>query len=539
QVLRDAMLENQTPEAFQDVSKPKYSGTLNLDRRGSCGCWLLDYFVAFSSVSCGRGNAGQTNYGFANSTMERICEKRRHDGLPGLAVQWGAIGDVGIVLEAMGTNDTVVGGTLPQRIASCLEVLDLFLHQPYAVLSSFVLAEKKAAAHKDRDGQRDLVKAVAHILGIRDLAGVNLDSSLADLGLDSLMSVEVRQTLEREHDLVLSMREVRQLTLRRLQELSSKGDAPKSAAPTPKQGSPARQQAQLNLSTLLVNPEGPTLTRLNAVQSSERPLFLVHPIEGSTAVFHSLAARLSVPTYGLQCTRAAPLDSIHSLAAYYIDCIRQVQPEGPYRIAGYSYGACVAFEMCSQLQAQQSPAPTHNSLFLFDGSHTYVLAYTQSYRAKLTPGCEAEAETEAMCFFVQQFTDAEHSRVLEALLPLKGLEERVAAAVDLITKSHHGLDRQELSFAALSFYHKLRAAEQYTPKAKYHGNVTLLRAKTGGAYGEDLGADYNLSQVCDGKVSVHVIEGDHRTLLEGSGLESIVGIIHGSLAEPRVSVREG
>lgn len=46
-------------------------------------------------------------------------------------------------------------------------------------------------------------------------------------------------------------------------------------------------------------------------------------------------------------------------------------------------------------------------------------------------------------------------------------------------------------------------------------------------------------QVCDGKVSVHVIEGDHRTLLEGSGLESIIGIIHSSLAEPRVSVREG
>lgn len=74
---------------------------------------------------------------------------------------------------------------------------------------------------------------------------------------------------------------------------------------------------------------------------------------------------------------AAPLDSIQSLAAYYIQCIRQVQPEGPYHIAGYSYGACVAFEMCSQLQAQQGPAAAHNSLFLFDGSHTYVLAYTQ------------------------------------------------------------------------------------------------------------------------------------------------------------------
>nr|XP_045015104.1 fatty acid synthase-like isoform X2 [Jaculus jaculus]XP_045015105.1 fatty acid synthase-like isoform X2 [Jaculus jaculus] len=539
-VLRDAMMENQTPESFQDVNKPKYRGTLNLDRVTREACPELDYFVAFSSVSCGRGNAGQTNYGFANSTMERICEQRRHDGLPGLAVQWGAIGDVGIILEAMGTNDTVIGGTLPQRIASCLEVLDLFLNQPHAVLSSFVLAEKKAVAHHDGEGQRDLVKAVAHILGIRDLTGVNLDSSLADLGLDSLMGVEVRQTLEREHDLVLPMREVRQLTLRKLQELSSRtSPAGEPTAPSSKGNHLAPKEALLNLSTLLVNPEGPTLTKLNTVQSSERPLFLVHPIEGSTTVFLSLASKLSVPTYGLQCTRAAPLDSIPSLAAYYIDCIKQVQPEGPYRLAGYSYGACVAFEMCSQLQAQQGLAPAHNSLFLFDGSHTYVVAYTQSYRAKMTPGCEAEAEAEAICYFIKQFIDAEHKKVLQDLLQLKTLEERVAVAVDLISKSHHSLDRRELSFAAQSFYHKLRAADQYKPKAKYHGNVTLLRAKTGGTYGDDLGADYNLSQVCDGKVSVHIIEGDHRTLLEGSGLESIISIIHSSLAEPRVSVREG
>ncbi|XP_032285376.1 fatty acid synthase [Phoca vitulina] len=540
-VLRDAMLENQTPEFFQDVNKPKYDGTVNLDRVTRAACPELDHFVVFSSVSCGRGNAGQTNYGFANSSMERVCEKRRHDGLPGLAVQWGAIGDVGIILETMGSNEMVIGGTLPQRITSCLEVLDFFLNQPHAVLSSFVLAEKKTSAQGDGSAQLDLMKAVAHVLGIRDLATINLDSTLADLGLDSLMGVEVRQILERGHDLLLSMRDIRQLTFRKLQEFSSKaGTANERAAPTAKDSSRTSQQAQLNLSTLLVNPEGPTLTRLNSVQSSERPLFLVHPIEGSTIVFHSLASKLSIPTYGLQCTRAAPLDSIQSLAAYYVECIRQVQPEGPYRIAGYSFGACVAFEMCSQLQAaQQSPAPSHNSLFLFDGSPAYVLAYTQSYRAKMTRGCEAEAEAEAMYFFTQQFVDMEHNKVLEALLPLGDLGERVAAAADLIERSHAGLDRRQLMFAAHSFYHKLRAAEQYTPRATYHGTVTLLRAKSGGMYSEGLGADYNLSQVCDGKVSVHVIEGDHRTLLEGSGLESILSIIHSSLAEPRVSVREG
>lgn len=72
---------------------------------------------------------------------------------------------MGIVLETMGSNDTIVGGTLPQRMTSCLEVLDLFLNQPHPVLSSFVLAEKKAATQGDGSTQHDLMKAVAHILG--------------------------------------------------------------------------------------------------------------------------------------------------------------------------------------------------------------------------------------------------------------------------------------------------------------------------------------------------------------------------------------
>uniref|UniRef100_A0A8B9MNS5 Fatty acid synthase n=1 Tax=Accipiter nisus TaxID=211598 RepID=A0A8B9MNS5_9AVES len=524
-VLRDAMIENQTPELFWEVNKPKYLGTLHLDRVTRKKCPDLDYFVVFSSVSCGRGNAGQSNYGFANSTMERICEQRHHDGLPGLAIQWGAIGDVGILLKTMGNREIVVGGTIPQQISSCLEVLDIFLNQPHPVMSSFVLAEK-VSVKTEGGSQRDLVEAVAHILGVRDVSSLNAESSLADLGLDSLMGVEVRQTLERDYDIVMTMREIRLLTINKLRELSSKSRT-------------SPESKQLNLNNLLVNPEGPTITRLNDVQSTERPLFLVHPIEGSIAVFYTLASRLHMPCYGFQCTKAAPLDSIQSLAAYYIDCMKQIQPEGPYRIAGYSFGACVAFEMCSQLQAQQNASHALNSLFLFDGSHSFVAAYTQSYRAKLTEGNEAALETEALCAFVQQFTGIEYNKLLEVLLPLKDLEARVNAAADLITEIYTNINREALSFAAASFYHKLKAADKYIPESKYHGNVMLMRAKSHNEYEEGLGGDYRLSEVCDGKVSVHIIEGDHRTLLEGDGVESIIGIIHSSLAEPRVSVREG
>ncbi|KAL6475465.1 hypothetical protein MHYP_G00165050 [Metynnis hypsauchen] len=535
-VLKDGMLENLAPQQFIEVNQPKYDGTLNLDRVTRQKCPELQHFVVFSSVSCGRGNAGQSNYGFANSTMERVCEQRHHDNLPGLAIQWGAIGDVGVVLETMGGNDAVIGGTLPQRMASCLDVLDRFLCQKQAVMSSFVLAERVQVAKGESSGQRDLVEAVAHILGVRDVSSLNADASLADLGLDSLMGVEVRQTLERDYDIVMAMREIRQLTINKLRELSSKSGGSEEARPAQAKHAGALALLESDVNQMLVNPDSPTVTRLNEVQSAERPLFLIHPIEGSIAAFCTLTAKLSVPCYGLQCTKAAPLDSIQSLAAYYVDCVKQVQPEGPYRIAGYSFGACVAFEMCSQLQEALCPV---EYLFLFDGSHSYVAAYTQSYRAKLTPGNESEAETEALCAFVQQFTGIEYNKLLETLLPLKDLEARVNQAVDLITSSHKNVNRDSLHFAASTFYYKLKAADCYIPTAKYHGNITLLRAKVSSDYGDGLGADYKLHEVCDGKVSVHVIEGDHRTFLEGEGVESITGIIHSSLAEPRVSAREG
>lgn len=93
-VLRDAIFENQNTEKYIDSFGPKAVAVTHLDRLTRQLCPHLTDFVVFSSVSCGRGNAGQTNYGMANSVMERICEQRKLDGFPALAIQWGAIGEV-------------------------------------------------------------------------------------------------------------------------------------------------------------------------------------------------------------------------------------------------------------------------------------------------------------------------------------------------------------------------------------------------------------------------------------------------------------
>ncbi|XP_049273338.1 fatty acid synthase-like [Rhipicephalus sanguineus] len=233
-VLRDALIENQTPEMYMDVCKPKVLGTQCLDSVSRKECPELDHFVVFSSVSCGRGQIGQTNYGFANSVMERLCERRVADGLPGLAIQWGPIGDVGVVHESVGA-DLEFFGLVPQPISSCMEVMNYCLSQKQPVVSCFV--KSSPSSKQDSKDRRDLVESVVNILGIRDLSKMSPTVTLGELGIDSLMSVELNQLLERDFDVTVSTQDIRQLTISQLKEISEGGGgiSPASEVPAPAQ----------------------------------------------------------------------------------------------------------------------------------------------------------------------------------------------------------------------------------------------------------------------------------------------------------------
>ena len=160
-ILNDKICSNHTAETFLEPFKAKAWATKNLDHLTRNICPQLRYFVVFSSVSCGRGNAGQTNYGMANSIMERICERRVREGLHGLAIQWGAIGDVGLVADMQDDDkEMIIGGTLQQKITSCLEKFEDFLLQKQPVVASMVVAEKRPNAF----GATGIIETVANIM---------------------------------------------------------------------------------------------------------------------------------------------------------------------------------------------------------------------------------------------------------------------------------------------------------------------------------------------------------------------------------------
>lgn len=119
--------------------------------------------MVFSSASSVRSISGVTNYAYANSAMERICEKRRKDGLPAIAIQWGVVGDVGQVQRMkQEASVTTASGLTPQSVASCLAALDDILILKPIVASSVVLKEKGRTTGLEKN----IVNVVANMIGL-------------------------------------------------------------------------------------------------------------------------------------------------------------------------------------------------------------------------------------------------------------------------------------------------------------------------------------------------------------------------------------
>jgi acetoacetyl-CoA synthetase len=100
---------------------------------------------------------------------------------------------------------------------------------------------------------------------------------------------------------------------------------------------------------------GSTVVQMRA--GSGRPLFMVHSITGSVMECLTLAGMLQNerPVYGLQALgldgEEAPQHSVEKMAKGYVQRMREVQPNGPYALVGYSFGGLIAFEIAQQLVA--------------------------------------------------------------------------------------------------------------------------------------------------------------------------------------------
>src|SRR5262249_312222 len=99
---------------------------------------------------------------------------------------------------------------------------------------------------------------------------------------------------------------------------------------------------------------------------AEPPLFLVHEATGEILYGAKLVPHLppGFPIYGLEAPglAEAPMRTIQAMATRLVRMIRAVQPDGPYRLAGWSYGATLAYEIAIQLIGDDAPVEFLGSL---------------------------------------------------------------------------------------------------------------------------------------------------------------------------------
>jgi NADPH:quinone reductase-like Zn-dependent oxidoreductase/acyl carrier protein len=109
-VLDDGVLLRQSWDRFATVFAPKVTGTLLLHRLTASDA--LDFFVLYSSVAAVFGSPGQGNYVAANAFMDTLAAARAAAGMPGLSINWGPWAEAGMAVDrgvAAGAQEAGIG----------------------------------------------------------------------------------------------------------------------------------------------------------------------------------------------------------------------------------------------------------------------------------------------------------------------------------------------------------------------------------------------------------------------------------------------
>lgn len=176
-----------------------------------------------------------------------------------------------------------------------------------------------------------LVKPLDSVPGVDDVTTIDPNLTLGELGIDSLMGLDIRQALEREAGIAVTLQEIRELTFGKLETMMG-GRATANTSPEisdgvlPLNGSilehydleqqfPAQSIIQMNMPTL--HPR------------QGQSLFILSPLDGTAKILRTLSAKLECAVYGLQCSDEVPLTSIKDMAAFYIKVRKQTEVRSP------------------------------------------------------------------------------------------------------------------------------------------------------------------------------------------------------------------
>jgi thioester reductase-like protein len=239
-VLQDSLIVNMNEASFNNVFLPKMLGAWNLHR--ATLDIPLDYFISFSSISSIIGTGGQANYCAGNAFLDVFASYRRARGLPALTINWGVIGGAGVVSrdQAAARYLNTVGVkaiSLPVVLTSLQTMLGRDVHQiciasvDWPNISRYLLWVANsgvfdALIRQEGDGGSNgeiaaqiiamspadrhpfveafISRMVAKVLNT-SVDQINRDTSLMHFGLDSLMTIELINSISTQLNLILTV----------------------------------------------------------------------------------------------------------------------------------------------------------------------------------------------------------------------------------------------------------------------------------------------------------------------------------------------
>jgi fatty acid synthase len=143
--------------------------------------------------------------------------------------------------------------------------------------------------------------------------------SLAELGMDSMMAVEIKQSLEREYDIILTAQDIRNLNFNKLQDMTNK------TVQTPQESHDIMTGMKILMRVVgldFFSTETVVKLETKAEEDSKmmkRAVFLLPGIEGSASPFFGIAPKLRVPAYVLQLNDIKSDDiTIESISDYLL-----------------------------------------------------------------------------------------------------------------------------------------------------------------------------------------------------------------------------
>ena len=305
--------------------------------------------------------------------------------------------------------------------------------------------ESRPAAATRLDRLRMLVARVMGFAPDR----LDPDVPLTDLGLDSLTAVRIRTAVLGEFGSAPELGVLlRQGTLRGVAGLLDDAPAPSPAPPLAHPGEPVHGT--------------PGVLRSFPGTGPHAPLFLAHAAGGSSDVYGHLAARLDGhrPVYGFD--RLEHPDDVPARAAEFARRIRQIRPEGPWTLGGWSYGGVVAQETARLL----SRAGEVTALVLVDS----ILPLPAPPVA--TPAEEARRRFAGFAAYVHTVYGVE----LELPYVELGAMDDTAQVDLVLALLEKAVDLPPAVLAhQRSSYLDLRSAERHSP-GPYPGRTLLYRA---------------------------------------------------------------